>query len=417
MAYETTTYQVLIASPSDTVEELKIIKQVLYDWNSLHMTEKGIVLLPVHWVSHVHPEMGGRPQGLIIKQMVKDCDILVGIFWSKFGSPTGVEESGTVEEIKEFMKEDKPVMIYFSKIPIDPDNINNEQIDKVKEFKKWCQDRGIYAEFDSHNDFKEKIYRHICQELRDYKNENVRPSKTKRERTIEILKKLEENLQINQATLPLAKGIIDECKQLWEITYPNIFPEGDTYLSQYRSIDSPTSSMSHKESEQWLSSALAFTSSIISLFTQFEDEEFEAKNYDIFKSTIHPPIPILIHLSKFDRMGNPDFFNRLYDLGKNIEWSSLNNSVISCTLTLKQILFESLMESTGNYTQSIDTLLDEVEFSKELMDELKLRSYLFDAKELKSAPPTITELNSATQLIFNIIEELEILSASKKGDD
>ena len=46
--------------------------------------------------------------------MVEHSDILVGIFWTRFGSPTGIEGSGTVEEIKQFMQFGRPTLLYFS---------------------------------------------------------------------------------------------------------------------------------------------------------------------------------------------------------------------------------------------------------------------------------------------------------------
>ncbi len=58
---------------------------------------------------------GDRPQGIINNQVVRNCDMLIGAFWTRLGSPTGVEESGTVEEIKWFLKQQKPVMLYYSK--------------------------------------------------------------------------------------------------------------------------------------------------------------------------------------------------------------------------------------------------------------------------------------------------------------
>ena len=47
--------------------------------------------------THSRPQMGDRPQELINKQLVGHCDLLIGSFWTRLGTPTGRAESGTAE--------------------------------------------------------------------------------------------------------------------------------------------------------------------------------------------------------------------------------------------------------------------------------------------------------------------------------
>jgi hypothetical protein len=39
---------------------------------------------------------------------------LIGVFWTRVGTPTGIAESGTLEEIERVAAEGKLVMLYFS---------------------------------------------------------------------------------------------------------------------------------------------------------------------------------------------------------------------------------------------------------------------------------------------------------------
>jgi hypothetical protein len=73
------------------------------------------------------PRSGVRPQAAINDELVRISDILVGMFWTKLGTHTGVAESGTVEEIDQFVAAAKPAMLYFSRRPIDPNAINVRQ--------------------------------------------------------------------------------------------------------------------------------------------------------------------------------------------------------------------------------------------------------------------------------------------------
>ena len=77
-----------------------------------------------------------RPQAAINDELVRTSDVLVGMFWTKLGTHTGVAESGTVEEIDQFVAAGKPAMLYFSRRPIDPNAINLRQQGSFKPSKR-----------------------------------------------------------------------------------------------------------------------------------------------------------------------------------------------------------------------------------------------------------------------------------------
>lgn len=165
--YKADVVSVMIASPGDVLRERQIVRDLLHEYNDLYARANKCVLLPVGWETHSAPDLSGRPQEIINKRVLKDCDILVGIFWTRIGSPTGVEESGTVEEIKRHIEERKPAMVYFSSMPIAPDSVDQKQYDALKSFKQWCMDRGIVQPYDDHADFAAKFRKHIQMVIRD----------------------------------------------------------------------------------------------------------------------------------------------------------------------------------------------------------------------------------------------------------
>ena len=74
--------------------------------------------MPVGWETHSHPEMNKKtksPQDVINKQVLKDCDVLIGIFWARIGTPTKKHKSGTIEEIYEFLEEGNQQKYIFQK--------------------------------------------------------------------------------------------------------------------------------------------------------------------------------------------------------------------------------------------------------------------------------------------------------------
>ena len=167
MSFSATVLNVLIASPSDVPEEREAITESLYEWNALNSQTSGFVLLPVRWESHSAPAMGDRPQGIINDQVVRNCDMLIGAFWTRLGSPTGIEESGTVEEIKWFLKQQKPVMLYYSKKQVDLDLIDTQQLEKLKDFKKSIRDKGRQEQYTNVDELKMKLLRQLTIVLRE----------------------------------------------------------------------------------------------------------------------------------------------------------------------------------------------------------------------------------------------------------
>lgn len=170
MAYQATTLKILIASPSDVGAERDEIEQAIFQWNTTYSEKMSVVLLPVRWESAVIPAMSenGDPQEIINEQIVNSCDLLIGVFWTKLGTPTKNAESGTLEEIEQFYRKNKfeEVMIYFKEANL-PQTTDFDEFMKVKEYKSAFN--GIYSIY-SVDKVKEHLYKKI--ELYTNKEEN-----------------------------------------------------------------------------------------------------------------------------------------------------------------------------------------------------------------------------------------------------
>lgn len=178
MSFSARVFKVFIASPSDVANERRIVRQVLNRWNEINSEKYGIILHPVGWETHSSPEIGDHPQRIINKGILEDCDLLIGVFWTRFGTPTEDYDSGTEEEIEEHIKTGKPTMLYFSNQPVVPDSLNQEQYEKVQSFKKNCQDRGLYEEYSSIEGFQQKLSEHIQIKINSSSTFDVQKSQT-----------------------------------------------------------------------------------------------------------------------------------------------------------------------------------------------------------------------------------------------
>lgn len=142
--------QVLVTSPSDVPKTIieNVIESV-NQWNKLNSAARNIYLKPVRWETDVYSTLGGEePQQIINTQIVSKSDILIGVFWTRIGTPTDNYESGSVEEIERHIGKEKPAMLYFLKKKVPLELLNNvdakQQYEKLEAFKsKWSR-KGLY---------------------------------------------------------------------------------------------------------------------------------------------------------------------------------------------------------------------------------------------------------------------------------
>jgi hypothetical protein len=155
-------YRVLIASPGDCEEERKIVPELLYAWNAAHSLQSGAILEPVLWETHSTPELGDRPQGIINRQLVEYCDILIGVFWTRLGTDTGKAKSGTAEEIQQFYDSGRRVLLYFSARPASLDRVDHRQYTALTKYRDQMRKAGIVSSYRDVPEFRDLVRQHIA---------------------------------------------------------------------------------------------------------------------------------------------------------------------------------------------------------------------------------------------------------------
>jgi len=167
--YAASVVPVLIASPGDVTAERSIIRECVYDWNYTDSVRNSLVLLPVGWETHSSPEIGIEPQEQINNRIVDKCDLLVGVFWTRLGTPTSASGSGTLEEIERFLQAEKPVLIYFSNTPVVPGSVDTDQLNAVRSFQDRVKRErlGLYETFSDKDELLKKFSRQLRITLQD----------------------------------------------------------------------------------------------------------------------------------------------------------------------------------------------------------------------------------------------------------
>jgi hypothetical protein len=157
-----TLYRVFVSTPGDIAQEHLLIDEVLDDWNRQHGPKEKVRIESIRWSTHTYPAVGERPQDLINKQAFDRADLVVALFWTKFGSPTGKYDSGTEEEIDRGIRMKKPVMVYFSSIPAPDGKVVPKQQAKITAFKKRFGRNAMYHTYTDVHSFQRAFRQHLA---------------------------------------------------------------------------------------------------------------------------------------------------------------------------------------------------------------------------------------------------------------
>jgi len=186
---------VFLASPSDVLQERNYLEKLVKQHR-----KSGYRLEIKRWEKDMPTTSAEKPQE-VINRLLPDCDILIGIFWSRFGSPTEKSDSGTLEEIEQFLATKRPVILYFLDKPISPTEIKPEQFQKINEFKEAYKEKNIFTTIKQNSDFDEHIGKDLEYNIEKLENRGDKmtdiPNTGKQTRqtlkTEETLPKYEEN--------------------------------------------------------------------------------------------------------------------------------------------------------------------------------------------------------------------------------
>lgn len=136
-----TVYRVFISSPSDLIEERDRLKEEI---ESIKLPNGSFRV--IKWEDDLPSVRTSDAQSEINKLLV-NCDILCGIFKSRFGSATQRYDSGTVEEIESSINSNKPVILYFLDQNFSTNKSTYDQLLellKIEDFKNKYKKKGIY---------------------------------------------------------------------------------------------------------------------------------------------------------------------------------------------------------------------------------------------------------------------------------
>jgi hypothetical protein len=155
MPRNTTTIDILLASPSDVDQERKLVIDRAEKWNIRRGARTSVYFNVLRWEDNVSAGFGAEPQEVVTRNLGLNYDAVIAIFWNRVGTKTASSVSGSVEEYEHALERYKQgekveISFYFKRSPVDPDTIDPAQLQSVRDLKaRVGPDGGIYKEFDT----------------------------------------------------------------------------------------------------------------------------------------------------------------------------------------------------------------------------------------------------------------------------
>jgi formylglycine-generating enzyme required for sulfatase activity len=173
------TVSIFIASPSDVAAERGHVKDVAAALNGIVAAERNVQFRVFDWAKDVRPRVHEEgPQGPIDEDLpIAQFDIVVGILWTRFGTPIPGKDgkTGTEHEIRSAIAASsqsgeprKPeVVICFNDAPYRPKDVEaSRQATRVLEFRE--ENHGLELAYEGAGDFRDKIRAYLEKYLNAY---------------------------------------------------------------------------------------------------------------------------------------------------------------------------------------------------------------------------------------------------------
>lgn len=171
---QTRILRIVVASPSDVQPERDVLPSIIEEVNRGVANDRGLHLVLSRWETDTHPGFHAEgPQGLIDPILkVTDCDLLIGIFWKRFGTPTANGKTGTEHEFglayEAWQEKKSPqIFVYFNQKAYTPKSkAETEQWGQVLEFKDKFPKEGLWWSYKGKPQFEKLVRAHLTNYIR-----------------------------------------------------------------------------------------------------------------------------------------------------------------------------------------------------------------------------------------------------------
>lgn len=166
--------RIVAVSPSDVQPERDVLPAVIEEVNRHIAADRGLHLILTRWETDSHPGFHpDGPQGLIDPILkITDCDLLIGIFWTRFGTLTADGKTGTEHEFSlaydAWKAKRRPqIFLYFNQKAYTPKSkAEAEQWGRVLEFRDKFPTQGLWWLYEGEVHFERLVRNHLMNYVR-----------------------------------------------------------------------------------------------------------------------------------------------------------------------------------------------------------------------------------------------------------
>jgi hypothetical protein len=148
---------IFLASPSDVDAEREVIFSSIQQWNTVNSRHRNVTFDVLRWETSISAGFGADGQQVINAQINDDYDVIIAVFWSKFGTETPRARSGTVEEYERALsryRSGDPIEIafFFKSCPVDFRKVDLDNLKLLKNFEEEIHAAGALSKSFIDND-------------------------------------------------------------------------------------------------------------------------------------------------------------------------------------------------------------------------------------------------------------------------
>src|SRR5947209_1872859 len=162
-------FRVVVASPSDVSAERNHLQEVVNELNLTVAPSLRCRIELCRWETDARPGFHIQgPQGLIDSILnIEDCDVFVGIFWTRFRTPVFDGKSGTEHEFnrayKSWRQTGRPeILFYFNEKPyVLRTEQELDQVRRIIKFRSEFPIEGLWWTYKGTQKFKKLLRQHL----------------------------------------------------------------------------------------------------------------------------------------------------------------------------------------------------------------------------------------------------------------
>ena len=155
------TIRVFVSSADDVAEERKVVDSICKTISASGLAERLAVRLEAFlWEIKVASKIGDPPQEVVDGQ-TPDYQIYCGIAWCRFGDGT---EREFRRALARYEGSGAPWIMFFvrvSDVPLKLHEDASASVRRLKRLKNYLKERGLVTEYESVDDFREKVRGHL----------------------------------------------------------------------------------------------------------------------------------------------------------------------------------------------------------------------------------------------------------------